>query len=85
MKEIKRGFDGSGFDKKSHPDAKAPDQLLANETLGTRAIQVFAEATRRAADGARAAGLSIPGRIAGKRVSIAPDGTVTELPEGNKP
>jgi hypothetical protein len=42
------------------------------------ARKAFGEATRKAAKKALDAGLRVPGRIAGRRVEILPDGKVIE-------
>ena len=85
MRENKRGFEGTGFERRrQRPDVKLRDEQISTEALEERAVRAFAKATRQAASRAHAAGLSIPGRVKGKRVLVAPDGSVTEVAEGQK-
>jgi hypothetical protein len=77
MKENRRGFD----DTKIEPTSRANINPLATETAALRALEAFTQATRKAGKGAHDAGIALTGRIRGKRVRVAPDGRITEVPE----
>ena len=58
--------------------------LTAVRATRGAARKAFAEATRKAAAKALDAGLSVPGRVRGRRVRVLPDGSIFEAPPENE-